>query len=178
VVAAGPANATLTRFEVHLLSLPGWQPRLWLAITISVALATLPLVIAGPVLWIVSMQYVMLAESLGRVLGEHRRAQRQANTALKRSTALLAERDAQIAALEADLTQARSNSGARRETDEARAFRQVGLHPRAPDFLITAARRAFRAALHPDRHPRHRSEAHSRFLKADAVFERIAELRR
>jgi hypothetical protein len=54
---------------------------------------------------------------------------------------------------------------------------QVGLHPRAPAFLVSAARRAFRVALPPDRYPRNRQQAHDRYLKAEAALERIAELR-
>lgn len=176
--AATQVGATLTAFEIRVLSLPCWHLRFWLAATIAAALATLPLVIAGPVIWVFSMHFVMLAESLSHVLGDHRRAQRQAGIALERNAALLAERDAQIVALEAELARARLNSGALRETDEERTYRQVGLHPRAPGFLITAARRAYRFALHPDRHPRQRSVANSRYLKAEAAFERIAELRR
>jgi hypothetical protein len=175
--AASPNSATLTSFEIRVLSLPGWHLRLWLAVTIVVALATLPLVIAGPMIWVFSMQFVMLAESLSRVLGEYRRVQRRADIALERNAALLAERDAQIASLAAELASARSNSGARQETGEERTFRQVGLHPRAPEFLITAARRAYRVALHPDRHlQRHHQQAHQRYLKAEAALERIAEL--
>lgn len=175
--AAAPVGATLTPFEIRILSLPGWHLRLWLAFTIAAAMATLPIVIAGPVIWVCSMQFVMLAESVSRVLGDHRRAQRRADTAHERNAAHLAERDAKIASLAAELAVARSNSGARRETEEERTFRQVGLHPRAPEFLITAARRAYRSRLHPDRHPRHRSEAQDRYLKAEAAFEEIAKLR-
>lgn len=176
--AASSNSATLTPFEIRILSLPGWHLRLWLSVTIAAALATLPLVIAGPVIWVFSMQFVMLAESLSRVLGDHRRAQRRADITLERHAALLAERDAQIASLAAELASARSNSGTRQETDEKCAFRQVGLHPRAPEFLVKAARRAYRVALHPDRHPRHREKAHQRYLDAETAFDRIAELRR
>ncbi|MGH1574976.1 hypothetical protein ACRAWG_35475 [Methylobacterium sp. P31] len=123
------------------------------------------------------MQFVMLAESLGGVLGEQRRARRRVEAERDENAALLVERDAQIAALMADLAKARSNSGARQETNEEQTYRQVGLHPRAPEFLITAARRAYRISLHPDRHPNRRAEAHSRYLKAEAIFERIADLR-
>lgn len=176
---AAPSNsASLTPFEIRILSLPGWHLRLWLAITIVTALATLPFVIAGPVIWVFSMQFLMLAESLSRVLRDHRQAQRRADIAHERNAALLAERDAQIASLSAELAQARANYGARQETNEERTFRQVGLHPRAPEFLIMAARRAYRAALHPDRHPRYRDKAHQRYLDAEAAFEKIAELRR
>jgi hypothetical protein len=96
----------------------------------------------------------------------------------REQAAALAVRDAQIASLAAELASARSNSGLHRETEENRVYRQVGLHPRAPQFLVTSARRAYRAALHPDRHPRNRLEAQDRYLKAEAVFDRILELRR
>ena len=97
--AASSNSATLTPFEIRILSLPGWHSRVWLAVTIAAALATLPLVLAGPVIWVVSMQFVMLAESLRRVLGDHRRVQRRADIALEKNAALLAERDAQILSL-------------------------------------------------------------------------------
>ena len=60
---------------------------------------------------------------------------------------------------------------------EQAIFRKVGLHPGAPEFLVLAARKAFRLALHPDRHPEHRQEAHNRFIKAEAAFDKIARLR-
>jgi biopolymer transport protein ExbB/TolQ len=158
--------------------MPGWRLRIWLAVTILAALTMLPLSIAGVALWIVSVRYMMLTETAAHDLREYRRATRRLKLNLDETAALVAERDTQIAALEADLTKACSNPSAHRESDTEKMYRQVGLHPRAPAFLITAARRAYRLALHPDKHPRHREEAHSRFLAAEAAFEEIAELRR
>jgi hypothetical protein len=169
---------TLTPFEVRILSLPGWHLRLWLAITIAVALAMLPLSIAGLALWAMSVRYMMLTETAAHVLGEYRRTTLRLEIERDENAARLVERDIRIAALEADLMKARSNPYTRQETDAEKIHRQVGLHPRAPAFLVVAARRAFRSALHPDRHPQHRSEAQDRYLKAEAAFERIAELRK
>ncbi|MGH1575103.1 hypothetical protein ACRAWG_36255 [Methylobacterium sp. P31] len=86
------------------------------------------------------MQFVLLTESLRRAFGEQRRARRRAEAERDENAALLVERDARIAALETELAQACSNSAARQEGDEERTERQVGLHPRAPDWLILAAR--------------------------------------
>lgn len=53
-------------------------------------------------------------------------------------------------------------------------FRKVGLDPSCPDFLIGAARTAFRKALHPDKQPeRQRAEAERRFVEADAIFSEL-----
>ncbi|MDN3572346.1 hypothetical protein [Methylobacterium longum] len=165
---------------IRILSVPGWRLRVWLAVVITLVLAGLPLPVAGLVLWIGGLLGMTLMEAIAATIREQYQAQRQLDADRERrgQAVLLAERDAQIASLMADLARARSNSGERRETDEERTYRQVGLHPRAPEFLVTAARRAYRSRLHPDRHPGHRSEANSRYLKAEAAFERIAELRR
>ncbi|GJE09510.1 hypothetical protein FOHLNKBM_0534 [Methylobacterium longum] len=171
---------TLHPIVIRILSVPGWRLRVWLAVVITLVLAGLPLPVAGLVLWIGGLLGMTLMEAIAATIREQYQAQRQLDADRERrgQAVLLAERDAQIASLMADLARARSNSGERRETDEERTYRQVGLHPRAPEFLVTAARRAYRSRLHPDRHPGHRSEANSRYLKAEAAFERIAELRR
>ncbi|WP_462118944.1 J domain-containing protein [Methylorubrum extorquens] len=52
-------------------------------------------------------------------------------------------------------------------------YHSLGLHPGSPDWLVVAARRAFRTRLHPDRHPRHRQQAHERFTRAEAQFDLI-----
>ncbi|MGH1570892.1 hypothetical protein ACRAWG_09715 [Methylobacterium sp. P31] len=128
------------------------------------------------VLWSAALRYVPLIASAAR---RHKRARRALEVERESHVAILAERNAQIAALEVNLARARSNAGVGQETEEERTYRQVGLHRRAPDFLITAARRAYRAALHPDRQlQRHRQQAHQPYLQAETVFERIVELRR
>lgn len=171
---------TLHPIAIRILSMPGWRLRVWLAVVITIVLAGLPLPIAGLVLWVGSLLGMTLMETVAAMIREQHQAQRQLDVdrERRRQAVALAARDAQIEALKADLAQARSNFGARQETDNERTFRQVGLHPQAPAFLVTAARRAYRLTLHPDKHTRHRAEAHSRYLKAEAAFERIAELRR
>ena len=160
--------------------MPGWRLRVWLLIVITLALVGLPLPIAGLVLWIGGLLGMTLMEAISAIIREQHQAQRQldVDSERRRQAILLAERDAQIASLRAELAQARSNSGAPQETKEERTYRQVGLHRHAPAFLVTAARRAYRAALHPDRHPRNCEEAHRRFLKAEVAFDTIEELRR
>lgn len=165
---------------LRILSVPGCRLRVWLLVVITLTLAGLPLPIAGLVLWIGGLLGMTLMETVAVMIREQHQAQRRLEVERdqREQAAALAVRDAQIASLSAELASARANSGARQETDEERTFRHVGLHSRAPDFLITAARRAYRSRLHPDRHPRQRSEALDRYLKAEAAFERIAELRR
>ncbi|MGH1589018.1 hypothetical protein ACRBEV_12445 [Methylobacterium phyllosphaerae] len=165
---------------IRILSMPGWRLRVWLLVVITLTLAGLPLPIAGLVLWIGGMLGMILMETVAAMIREQHQAHRQLEVDRDRreQAAALAVRDAQIASLAAKLATARSTSGARPETDEERTFRQVGLHPRAPEFLVKAARRAYQITLHPDRHPRHREKAHQRYLDAEAAFERIAELRR
>lgn len=171
---------TIHPIAIRILNVPGWQLRVWLAVMITLALMSLPLPVAGLVLWIGGLLGMALMEAIAAMIREQHQAQRRLEVDRDRweRAAALAERDAKIASLAAELAVARSNSGARQETDYERTFRQVGLHPRAPEFLIKAARRAYRSHLHPDRHPRHRSEAQDRYLKAEAVFEEIAKLRR
>ena len=53
-------------------------------------------------------------------------------------------------------------------------FRKVGLDPSCPDFVIKAARTAFRKALHPDNQPeRQRAEAERRFVEVEAIFREL-----
>jgi hypothetical protein len=171
---------TLHPIAIRILSAPGWRLRVWLLVVITLTLVGLPLPIAGLVLWIGGLLGMSLIETIAAMIREQHQAQRRLEVDRDRQeqAAALAVRDAQIASLAAELASARSTSGTRLKTDEERTFRQVGLHPRAPKFLITAARRAYRAALHPDRHPRYRDKAHQRYLDAEAALEKIAELRR
>jgi hypothetical protein len=167
-----------TRFEYRLLALPSGRLRMGVTAAVLVIATALPPWLTILVLWSAALRYVPLIAIVASAARRHKRARRELEAERESHVALMVERDVKIATLEADLARARSNSGVRQETDEERTFRQVGLHPRAPEFLITAARRAYRAALHPDRHLRNPSEAQDRYLKAEAAFERIAELRR
>lgn len=85
--------------------------------------------------------------------------------------------EAEIETLRAEIDRLRSVTA--QETDTMAAlYGRVGLSPRAPEWLVVAARRAYRAALHPDRHPAHRKpEATRRFTLAEEVFDQIASLR-
>jgi hypothetical protein len=66
----------------------------------------------------------------------------------------------------------------RLETPTHRLYEKVGLHERCPDFVLRAARTAYRRALHPDGHPeQNRMEAERRFKQAEEVFEQIERLR-
>lgn len=57
-------------------------------------------------------------------------------------------------------------------------YATVGLHESAPDFLIRAARRAHRAANHPDtKAPREKAAAEAAFKANEAVFDRLFRLR-
>lgn len=170
---------TLHPIAIRILSVPGWRLRVWLLVVITLALVGLPLPIAGLVLWIGGLLGMSLMETIATMIREEHQAQRRldADRERRRRAVLLAERDAQIADLKVDLVQARSASGARPETPEQCLHRKVGLHPGAPNFLLIAARRAYRLSLHPDRHARHAKQAHERYLQAEAVFDQIEKMR-
>lgn len=54
----------------------------------------------------------------------------------------------------------------------------VGLHQSAPDFLVKAARTAFRKAHHPDAKPEHeKAAAETMFKRNEAAFERLYRAR-
>jgi hypothetical protein len=111
----------------------------------------------------------------------------------ERSDRLLLDR---IEQLETDLEEARREAhtlrGAKerleRDLKNAKAaetrdgpnplFRRVGLDENVPEWVAVAARRAYRARLHPDRHPENRKqEAEARFKLVEDVFAQIWKLR-
>jgi len=59
-------------------------------------------------------------------------------------------------------------------------FARVGLHPSAPDFLLKAARKAYRTNYHPDKHSAASSdkqrEAEEAFKEIDNIFDEIESL--
>lgn len=66
----------------------------------------------------------------------------------------------------------------RSNTPAHQSYAKVGLHEGCPDFVLQAARTAYRKALHPDGQPeRHRADAQRRFIEAEGVFEEIRRLR-
>ena len=168
----------LNPLELYLLKTPGWRLRLGLAATILITLMTLPLVVAGPVLWILASHYIRLTRIVVHELGEQHRARIRLEGDQERHTVVLAERDSRIKTLEADLTTARVSARRTVERDGDPVYRRVGLSPSAPDWLVQAARTAYRRRLHPDVHPpHHRPQAHDRYIRAEEAFERIGRLR-
>uniref|UniRef100_A0A9E7ZJ82 J domain-containing protein n=1 Tax=Bosea sp. NBC_00436 TaxID=2969620 RepID=A0A9E7ZJ82_9HYPH len=92
--------------------------------------------------------------------------------------AMVAQAEAEAKILRAELQRFRSAATAPEPDAKAALFGRVGLSPAAPEWLISAARRAYRAALHPDGHPVHRKqEATRRFQLAESVFDEIASSR-
>jgi hypothetical protein len=66
----------------------------------------------------------------------------------------------------------------RLDTPAYRLYAKVGLHEGCPDFVLQAARTAYRKALHPDGQPeRHRADATRRFTETEEVLERLKRLR-
>ncbi|WP_043352505.1 hypothetical protein [Methylobacterium sp. B1] len=82
---------------------------------------------------------------------------------------------ARVEELEAELTVARQRAAGMTSDP---LFRSVGLDADAPDYIVQAARRAHRVALHPDKHPPERRQAaHERYVAAEAAFDAIARRR-
>ncbi|QRM27888.1 hypothetical protein [Microvirga sp. VF16] len=66
----------------------------------------------------------------------------------------------------------------RLDTPAHRLYARVGLHEGCPNFVLQAARMAYRRALHPDGQPeQYRADAQRRFVEAEGVFEEIKRLR-
>ena len=150
--------------------MPKWRLQFGLALAISIALGTMPLAMAGAFIWYAVWALVAFARTMAHMLAEQQLVQ-------QRLEVDRAAQAARVAALEASLAESRVAFDAHTVTREHRLYGQVGLRPGAPDFLVQAARRAFRSALHPDRHPRHAQLANDRFLRAEAVFDEIERLR-
>lgn len=91
---------------------------------------------------------------------------------------MVAEAEAEGEMLRAELQRCRSAAAAAEPDPKTALYRRVGLADSAPEWLISAARRAYRVALHPDQHPPHRKqEAEHRLKLAESVFEAIAAQR-
>lgn len=82
--------------------------------------------------------------------------------------------EAKIETLRAEIEQLRSAPRASEPDPMAAVYQRVGLSKGAPPWLVVSARRAYRSALHPDRHPPHRKlEAARRFKEAEAIFDQM-----
>lgn len=89
--------------------------------------------------------------------------------------AMAAEAEAEVERLRTEIERLRASRSVSEPDPKAVLYGQVGLNPAAPEWLILAARRAYRTQLHPDRHPAHRKrEAERRFVLAEQVFAEIA----
>ncbi len=93
------------------------------------------------------------------------------------------ERDAVISTIETlvkERTRIRAHMTTKSRSPEKpnSLYRNVGLDENCPDFLLKAARMAYRKQFHPDVHPeRDRAEAENRFKEVEAVFAEIMLLR-
>lgn len=88
---------------------------------------------------------------------------------------------AHVAALAARLEDAERRLGKLETGREngAALYAQVGLHPRCPDFVLAAARRAYRKAFHPDgRTGADADVAAERFREYEAIFDRLEQGRK
>ena len=84
----------------------------------------------------------------------------------------------EIEALRAKLAQAEAELQQLRATGPKPVYRTLGLDEDAPDFLIRAARTAWRKACHPDTSPTaDKADAQRRFVAAEAAFDTVYELR-
>lgn len=88
---------------------------------------------------------------------------------------MVAEAEAEVKTLRGEVERLRTSRPVSEPDPKAVLYGLVGLNPTAPEWLILAARRAYRTQLHPDRHPAHRKrEAERRFVLAEQVFDEIA----
>ncbi|WP_377846774.1 hypothetical protein [Bosea sp. UC22_33] len=88
---------------------------------------------------------------------------------------MVADADAEVERLRVEIERLPASRPVSEPDPKADLYRQVGLSPAAPEWLVAAARRAYRAALHPDRHPASaKAEAERRFKTAESVFDQIA----
>lgn len=91
--------------------------------------------------------------------------------------AMVAEAETQVETLRGEIKRLRSAAAASEPDPKVALYGRVGLSPSAPEWLVVAARRAYRVALHPDRHPVHwKKEAQHRFQLAERVFDEIAAI--
>ncbi|WP_146074010.1 hypothetical protein [Methylobacterium sp. 190mf] len=165
--------AALTTVERSLAShLDEVGLRLVVGIGAAAILAVCPVWIALALGWAGLIRYAPRAIRIAREHDELREVCHAAKAAAAEAGTGLDEACQRIAELERELAKARAAVRPAQVPDPT--YHRVGLHSDSPDFLIEAARRAFRSQLHPDRHPpRHRQQAHERFVRAEATFDTI-----
>ena len=92
----------------------------------------------------------------------------------KLAQAQVAELTARLQAAEQKVGEAESRNG-----NGHRLYTEVGLHPGCPDFLLSAARRAFRKQFHPDgQEASAAAESAERFRQYEAIFDRLEQSRK
>lgn len=154
------------------------KPRMLRALLVGTAVAVF---VFGPwwlwpcLGWVLVLRYVPLAVERGGELQQERSAHLEARAAAR--TAEAAVRQARMTIMSLRREQAQAAQAGQDDNPTDPLHHAVGLHPRSPDWLVVAARKAYRSRLHPDRHPRHRHQAEQRFVKAERVFEQIYALR-
>ncbi|MCP1537683.1 hypothetical protein [Methylorubrum extorquens] len=142
-------------------------------VILSLVMLSYTPIIGGLLVWAAAVRYAPLAL--------HQREQRQrmawarkaADDHAEALSEALKRLQAHTAVLEQEIERLRPRDPTESRKEPDPLYRTVGLHERAPDWLVIAARRAYRANLHPDRHPRHREQAHDRFVRAETVFDTI-----
>jgi hypothetical protein len=126
--------------------------------------------------WALALRYVPLAIERESELQRERVARREARAAADAAEAAVRQARMTIMGLRRDQARA-AEAGAQDGHPTDPLHHAVGLHPRSPDWLVVAARKAYRSRLHPDRHPRNRQQAERQFVRAEQVFEQIYALR-
>lgn len=92
----------------------------------------------------------------------------------KLTQAQLAELTARLQMAEQKVSEAQARNG-----NGHRLYSEVGLHPDCPDFVLSAARRAYRKAFHPDGQAAEgAAEATQRFREYEAIFDRLEQSRK
>ena len=130
------------------------------------------LLIIALIVWLVPAQLASRVNWSGGRTNERNAADEDEAVAFELKAAL-----ARIKNLEGELAEARKRLSAKPQGSDP-LYRRVGLHEGCPDFVVVAARRAFRAALHPDRHSEARkTAAQARFMAAEEAFSAIYKRR-
>jgi hypothetical protein len=162
----------LTAIEGRLAALDGVGLRLVAGIAAAAILASCPVWAAVALGWVGFIRYAPRAVGVTRKHDALLTACRVAQAAAAEASTGLDEACQRIVELERELAKART--AVRPVQAPNPLYHRVGLHEGSPAFLIEAARQAFRARLRPDRHPpRHRDQAHERFVQAEQAFDRI-----
>lgn len=161
----------LAAIEQRLAALDEIGLRLVAGIGAAAVLATCPIWVALMLGWCGVLRYAPRAIRAAREYDDLRAAVRAAQATAAEARTGLDEACERVAELERDLAAARA--AVRPAQTPNPLYHRVGLHEGSPTFLIEAARKAFRARLHPDRNPQHRKQAHQRFVQAEQAFDRI-----